>query len=152
MKIPIVGQIIQYYNLANSTRTLGLLLKSGINVSDAIPITGKTTSNLVYKHEFKNLGEIINRGERLSNYLKTKKAVFPDVLTQIVSVGERSGNLSNSLIYLSEMYEAEVDDFTKNLTNLIEPILMIFMGIIVGFIAISIITPIYGITQHLQPK
>ncbi len=84
--------------------------------------------------------------------MSKQRDLFPDLVSQIVSVGEHSGNLSNSLIYLSEMYEAELDDFTKNLSNMVEPILMIIMGILVGFIAISIITPIYGITQHLTPK
>ena len=67
-------------------------------------------------------------------------------------MGERSGSLSSSLTYLSQMYEAEVDDFTKNISGLIEPVLMIFMGLLVGFIAVSIITPIYSITQHLSPR
>lgn len=86
----------------------------------------------------------------MSLYLSQRRKLFPDVLPQIVSVGERSGNLSNSLIYLSELYEAQVDDFTKNLSSLIEPALMIIMGVLVGFIAISIITPIYSITQNLH--
>ena len=150
LKIPAIGKIIKYYNLANSTRTMGLLLKSGITVSESLPITEKTSGNLVYKREFHNLSSTVNRGEKMSVYLSKERNLFPDVLAQIVSVGERSGNLSNSLIYLSELYEAEVDDFTKNLSSLIEPILMIFMGVLVGFIAISIITPIYGITQNLH--
>lgn len=152
LKTPIVGKIMQDYNLANSTRTLGLLLKSGITVSEALPIAQKTTQNLVYKKEFKNLSDMVSRGEKISNYMKKNRHLFPDVLNQVISVGERSGNLSNSLIYLSEMYEAEVDDFTKNISGLIEPILMIFMGVMVGFIAISIITPIYSITQNLNPR
>lgn len=150
LKVPIIGNIVRDYNLANSTRTIGLLLKGGVTVSDAIPIAGKTSSNLVYKQEFKNLSKSIDRGDKISLYLSTRRDLFPDVLSQIISVGERSGNLSNSLIYLSELYEAEVDDFTKNLSSLIEPALMIFMGVLVGFIAISIITPIYSITQNLH--
>lgn len=152
LKTPIIGKILQDYNLSNSTRTLGLLLRSGITVSEALPITSKTTLNLVYKKEFEKLSVVVNRGEKMSTELKKNRAIFPDVISQVVSVGERSGSLSNSLVYLSEMYEAEVDDFTKNISGLIEPVLMIFMGILVGFVAISIITPIYGITQHLQPK
>jgi type II secretory pathway component PulF len=96
------------------------------------------------------MSEVVNRGEQLSVYLAKNRDLFPDVLTQIISVGERSGNLSNSLIYLSELYEGEVDDFTKNISSLVEPVLMIIMGILVGFIAISIITPIYSITQNLH--
>jgi type IV pilus assembly protein PilC len=150
--LPIVGRVIRSYNLANLSRTLGLLLKSGLTLSDAIPITGNTIENLVYKTEFKSLALVDNRGEMISSYFAQEQNLFTNVLAQLVSVGERSGSLSSSLTYASELYEAEVDDFTKNLSSLIEPILMIFMGLIVGFIAISIITPIYGITQHLQAK
>jgi len=150
MRIPVLGDIVKGYNLANSTRTLGLLLKSGVTISESLQIVGKITKNLVYRKEFGALSGVVNRGEKMSTYLRTSRNLFPDVLTQIVSVGERSGNLSHSLIYLSELYEAEVDDFTKNLSSMIEPVLMIIMGLLVGFIAISIITPIYSITQNLH--
>ena len=152
LKMPIVGKVIQYYNMTNFTRTMGLLLKSGITLNEALPIISKTTVNLVYKKEYQFMLRTINQGERMSFYLNKRMKLFPDVLSQIIAVGERSGNLSNSFVYLSDLYEGEVDDFTKNLSGLIEPVLMIFMGILVGFIAISIITPIYGITQHLSPK
>ena len=150
--MPIIGKIMRDYNLANFTRTMGLLLRGGITMGDALPISAKTTPNLVYKKEFKELAVVVNRGAKISTHLSKSRDLFPDIVTQIISVGEHSGNLSNSLMYLSEMYEAEVDDFTKNLSSMIEPILMIIMGILVGFIAISIITPIYGITQHLNVK
>ena len=152
LKIPIIGKIIRDYNLANFTRTMGLLLRGGITMSEALPIVAKTTPNPVYKKEFKALGAVVNRGAKISTYLGKNRDLFPDIVTQIISVGEHSGNLSNSLIYLSEMYEVEIDDFTKNLSGMVEPVLMIIMGILVGFIAISIITPIYGITQHLNAK
>ena len=150
MKIPTIGNVIKHYNLANATRTIGLLLKSGVTFGETLGITQKVAGNLVYKREFKAMAEAINRGEQLSVYLAKNRDLFPEVLTQIISVGERSGNLSNSFIYLSELYETEVEEFTKNISNLIEPALMIFMGILVGFIAISIITPIYSITQGLH--
>lgn len=150
LKVPVIGKMIQYYNLANCNRTMGILLKSGVTMSEALPITTRTISSLVYKKEFKNLSEVVNRGEKMSTYLRNKRAIFPEVVPQIISVGERSGNLAASLIYISELYESEVDNFTKNLSSLIEPILMIFMGVMVGFIAISIITPIYSITQNLN--
>ncbi len=152
LKIPILGSMIRNYNLANFTRTMGLLLRSGVTMGEALPISAKTTPNLVYKEEFKMLSLVVNRGEQISVHLNKSRNLFPDLVSQIISVGENSGNLSNSLIYLSEMYEAEIDDFTKNLSSMVEPILMIVMGILVGFIAISIITPIYGITQQLQVK
>ncbi len=152
MKLPIIGKIIRDYNMANFTRTMGLLLRSGITMGEALPIAATTTPNLVYRKEYKMLSGVVNRGSKISTHLGKNRDLFPDIVMQIVSVGEHSGNLSNSLIYLSEMYEAEIDDFTKNLSSMVEPILMIIMGLLVGFIAISIITPIYGITQHLNVK
>lgn len=151
LRAPIMGTMISFYNLANATRTLGLLLKSGVTLAEALPLTSDTTQNLVYKKEYRLLAESITRGERISTYLFTRSALFPPVVTQMITVGERSGSLSDSLVYLSDLYETEVDEFTKNLSSLIEPALMVIMGILVGFIAISIITPIYGITQNLHP-
>jgi type IV pilus assembly protein PilC len=152
MKIPVIGKIVRDYNMANFTRTMGLLLRSGVTMSEALPIAVKTTSNLVYQNEFHKIGGVVNRGAKISTYLRERPKFFPDIVTQIIAVGEQSGNLSNSLIYLSEMYEADIDDFTKNLSSMVEPVLMIVMGLLVGFIAISIITPIYGITEHLKPR
>jgi type IV pilus assembly protein PilC len=150
--LPLIGPVIQNYNLANITRNLGLLLKSGVPIAETLNITTKITSNLVYKAELGKISHTTNRGQKISFYFSNNKELFPDILVQVVSVGEQSGHLSDSLIYLSELYESEVENFTKNLTNTIEPILMIIMGAIVGLIAVSIITPIYSITQNLTPK
>lgn len=150
LRAPIVGQVVQYFNIANGSRTLGLLLKSGVRLGEAISITADTTKNLVYKKHWAALVEVVNRGEKISLYMAKHASVFPDIFGHMVAVGEKSGTLSDTLVYLSEMYEAEVDDFTKNLSTLVEPFLMVIMGLVVGFIAISIITPIYGITQNLH--
>jgi type IV pilus assembly protein PilC len=150
MKIPVIGKVMRYYNVANGSRTLSLLLTSGIRLSDALPITSETTTNVVYQREYSTLGEAVNRGEQISTRLHERQEFFPDIFTHMIAVGERSGTLSETLAYLSELYDNEVDDFTKNLSTLMEPMLMVFMGLIIGFIAISIITPIYGITQSLQ--
>lgn len=150
IRLPIIGMMIQYYNIANLSRTLGLLLKSGVRLPEALPIVADTTGNLVYKRECKNLSEVVDRGENISSYVRKNRKIFPDIFSHMVAVGEKSGTLSKTLTYLSEMYENEVEDFTKNLSTLIEPALMIFMGLLVGFVAISIITPIYSITQNLH--
>ena len=150
LRIPGFGLMIQYYNVANASRTLGLLLKSGLKLSEALPITSDTTANLVYRKQFALLGEAVLRGEKISTYLRKRRDLFPDIFGNMVAVGEKSGSLSDTLVYLSELYDAEVDDFTKNLSTLVEPALMVIMGVLVGFIAVSIITPIYGITQNLH--
>jgi len=152
LRLPIFGKMVQNYNFANFSRTLGLLLKSGITLSEALPITANTIPNQIYNREIHKLSKSVSRGEKISSHLKKHRKFFPEILTQIISVGERSGNLSETLVYVSELYEGEVEESTKNLSSLIEPVLMVAMGIVVGFVVISVITPIYGITQHLSPR
>ncbi|MBI4053912.1 MAG: type II secretion system F family protein [Candidatus Doudnabacteria bacterium] len=149
--IPVLGTLLQCYHMANLCRTLGLLLKSEILIVRAATITANTSTNMAYRRELHRLSEGLTRGGKISTHFEKSRRLFPDILTQMVSVGEATGNLSQTLLFLSDMYEGEVDEQTKNLSTVLEPILMVFMGIIVGFVAISIITPIYEITQHLNP-
>jgi type IV pilus assembly protein PilC len=151
LKIPLAGSISQNYYLSNFCRTLGLLLKGDSRLDVAINITATTTENLVYRQEFERVGDFVDKGGKISVYLLSRPGLFPDMLSHMVAIGETAGNLSETFLYLADMYEAEVDDLTKNLSGLIEPVLMVFMGLLVGFIAISIITPIYSVTQKLTP-
>jgi len=150
LRIPIAGKIMQNYNMANFTRTFGLLLKSGVTVVEAIESTALSTRNRVYQKELKRSSNQVARGEPVSEYLRKRKTYFPVLVPHMISIGEKTGNLSATLIYLSEMYEEEVDSMTKNLSHSIEPILMVIMGLMVGFIAVSVITPIYEITQTIS--
>jgi len=148
--LPLAGGLSQNYNLANFCRTLGLLLKSDIKVVEAVNITADTLANLVYKKELKDLAQEIAAGGEISEHLEKKFHLFPPMLTQLVAIGETTGNLSETLLYLSEFHEAKIDETTKSLSTVLEPLMMLIMGAIVGFIAISIITPIYEITQGLK--
>ena len=150
LRIPLTGEIAKNYNLTNTTRTLGLLLKGGISLTEALSITADTTENVQYKKAFEYISHGIMKGKNISELIRHFPAIFPDMLGHMVSIGERSGNLSSTLIYLSEFYENEFDDMTKNLSSSIEPVLMIVMGILVGFVAVSVITPIYEITNTLK--
>jgi type IV pilus assembly protein PilC len=150
LRIPVFGKLSQYYNLSNACRTLSLLLKSDVRIVNAIDIAAHSLKNEAYRRALLEASETTLHGQRISHYLKSQPALFPPITVQMIGVGESTGNLSESFMYLSEMYESEINDITKNLTNILEPFLMITMGLIVGFIAISIITPIYGITQNLH--
>ena len=149
---PLAGGITRAYNLANFCRTMGLLLKSGLTLANALQITGETTKNRVYRRACLKMSKGIMRGEPLSRGLGELPRLYPAILTHMVAVGEKTGNLSQTLVYLGELYEGEVDELTKGLSSSIEPVLMVVMGLLVGTIAVSVITPIYEITQHLQPK
>ena len=150
--IPFAGKIARSYNYANFSRTLGLMLRAGVPISVAMDITAKTTPNRVYRESYETLSKGLLRGETLSRGLGEMTSLFPDILTHMVAVGEKTGSLSQTLVYLAELYESDIEDQTKNLSSSIEPILMLIMGLLVGLIAVSVITPIYAITQHLSPR
>lgn len=151
LTIPIVGTIIRYYNVVNITRTLGLLLSCNVRVVEAFEIVAKSTKNPVFRKEMESAAKHSLRGQKIAYQFQERMQIFPPMVAQMIAVGEGTGNLSESLVFCAEMYEEEINDLTKNLTNMLEPVLMIIMGLIVGFVAISIITPIYGITQNLTP-
>jgi len=152
LSIPFVQRLIQTYNMANTCRTVGLLLTSGTSVVRVFQITSHATTNLLYSRELNAIADQIVTGERISTHLANHPKLFPTMASQMVSVGETTGKLSETFLYLADIYEDEMDELAKNLSTTIEPLLLLFMGILVGFVAISIITPIYGITQHLTPK
>ncbi len=128
---------------------MGLLLKGDTRVDEALHTTASTTENLIYREQYEQIAKVVYKGGRISEYLGSRPEYFPEMLGNMVAIGETAGNLSETFLYLAEMYETEVDDLTKNLSSLIEPVLMVFMGLLVGFVAVSIITPIYSVTQKL---
>ena len=148
--MPLFGNLSRYYNLANLSRTIGLLIKSDIGITEALRIAGKSSRNLAYREALERARIGVESGQKVSAQFMRESSLFPSMYSQMIVVAEHTGNLSAIFSYLSEMYEEEVSDLTKNLTTLIEPLLMVVMGVVVGFIAISIISPIYGITQQLQ--
>ncbi|MDO8530542.1 MAG: type II secretion system F family protein [bacterium] len=152
VRIPFIKKMIQMYNTANICRTLGLLLNSGVTVVRGFHITSNTTVNLAYKKGLDDIAGKITEGEIISANMNKSPALFPLAVSQMIEVGESTGKLSETFTYLADIHEEEMDDLTRNLSTTIEPMLLIFMGVLVGFIAISIITPIYGITQHLTPR
>jgi type II secretory pathway component PulF len=152
LRLPLIGKMVQSYQLTNFFRTLGLLLKSGMTLSGALAIIGDSTPNLVYKNEIQKLAKNVTKGKKISSEIEKTTRLFPEISVHMIATGEFSGNLSETALYLADMYENEVDELTKNLSGALEPALMVTMGLIVGFMAISIITPIYAVTQHLSPR
>lgn len=147
--LPVVGQIVTNTNVANMTRTLGILLKSGVKIVDALGITANTLNNLVYREEVLKSAEQVKKGDVIYSHLNQMPKLFPPLVGQMIEVGETTGNLDSNLFYLAEFYEDAVDQATKNLSSVLEPALLLIMGGVVGFVAISIITPIYAVTQNI---
>jgi len=149
--IPVFGRIEKNRNLAEFSRTLSTLFKSGIPILESLDICIDTLQNEVYKKKLAKVRSEIERGEKISHGLKRFPGTFPLIFSQMVLVGEKTGTLEESFLYLSEFYEREVDSAVKSLSSLIEPLLLILVGFFVAFTALAIITPIYQITSGIRP-
>jgi len=148
LKLPIIGKIVKLNQLAKLSRNLGVLLKSGVPISKALNVTANTLSNLTFRKITLELQEAIKGGQSMHETLRGKKfGEIPAIFTTMIKVGEKSGTLQESLLYLGDFYEEEIDTFSNNLTTIIEPILLLGIGLGVGFLALAIVTPIYELTS-----
>ena len=150
LSLPALGKVSMNVNLARFSRTFYTLFKSGVPVLEALEVCQEVLQNAVYKERLKRIQYEVERGERLSEALKKFPDIFPPIFAQMILVGEKGGTLEESLRYLAEFYEEEVDSAVKNLSGLIEPFLLILVGVVVAFVVLSIITPIYRLVGNLS--
>ena len=150
LRLPVAGQLVQNLQTAKFSRILGTLLSSGVTIVTALNVTADSTDNLVYKKQLEVIARAVERGETIGDELRRHTRLFSRTTASMVGIGERTGRLSDSLITLAEFTEREVDVMTRDLSTLIEPITLIIVGLLVGFIALSIVTPIYQITQGIH--
>lgn len=148
LRIPVVKTISKHFNLTMFFRTLSILLRSGITIDEGLKICTQTVQNQRYQSFLKEAYQKVKAGDNLTHVMSKREDLFPPTNIQIISVGEDSGTLGDSLEYCSKIHEDELDDLTKNLSDVLEPILLILMGLMVAFLALSIITPIYSITGN----
>lgn len=150
LKMPIIKKISISTNLARFSRTLAMLLKSGVSIDKSLDIIKNTTENYYYQKALDRISKDIQKGTKLSDNLALFNKLFPVMLVKMIKVGEESGKFEETLFYLADYYELEVDASTKSLSTAIEPFLLIMIGLVVGFLALSIITPIYDITGGIK--
>ncbi|MEN9342155.1 MAG: hypothetical protein RIQ54_411 [Candidatus Parcubacteria bacterium] len=150
LMLPVISRVIIDVQMANFTRILGLLLKGGLNIVEAITVTARTFDHAVYKKALFEAQEQIKKGEQLAHYLSERKDLFPPLVSGMVKIGENTGNLEENLFYLADYYTEEVDSTLHDLTSFLEPLMLLLMGLIIGFVALSIITPIYSISQNIK--
>lgn len=150
LSLPFFGKIFENLNLAFFARNFYTLLKSGIPLLDSLSILSQVAPNQVYANDLLKIRQRVERGEKISQGLNLFPKDFPPVFSEMVLVGEKSGTLEESFSYLSDYHEKESDQMLKNFSSLVEPILMILIGIFVGFVAIAIITPIYQFSGQLR--
>lgn len=149
LKFPIVGELALKMSIARFTRTFGTLINSGVPMLRSLEIVGETLNNQVLMTAIEQTRVAIREGNKLSDPL-AKSNLFPTMVTTMIDVGEESGRLSEMLVKIGDFYDQEVEQTVKGLTSMIEPMLIIFMGGIVGFIAISVMTPIFKLVNSVK--
>ena len=149
LKLPVFGQIISISALVESTRTLAILIAAGISILDALSIVVDSTDNLIYKQAFLTVSQKVEKGQSMGVALEQEE-IFPPILVQMSLVGEQTGNLDDTLLRLSKYFEMESEMATKTMTTLIEPLILVFLGVGVGFLVMSVITPIYNLTNSFK--
>lgn len=148
LRLPIVGPVIKQINLARFSLTLSSLLKSTIPIIEAVDITADTCSNVVYQNALHATAQAIKGGQPMSELLAAYHHLFPPMVTEMVMVGERSGEVDRLLNELSEFFGAEVDKTMKNFTTIIEPVLILLLGLAVAGVAVAVIMPMYTLVQN----
>jgi len=150
IRLPIVGKLSKELNTARTTRTMSSLLLSGVSITRAIEITEDVVQNIYYKKVLEEAKKEIEKGAPFSKAFEESPDLYPIMMTEMVQVGEETGKLSDMLFQVASFYEAEIENKTKNLSIIIEPVLMIFIGVAVGFFAISMISPLYSILDNIN--
>ena len=148
-RLPVIGTIAKEANAARTARTLSSLLSSGVDVLRALAITRDVVQNYYYKEIIAEAAVQVEKGSALSDTFVKRKDLYPILVGEMIAVGEETGQISNMLQELAEFYETEVEHKTKDLSTIIEPLLMVVIGGTVGFFALAMIAPIYSIADSI---
>jgi len=148
LRLPIFGDLMLKTSVSRFARTFGTLISSGVPVLRALEIVADTAGNRVISDTVVQARESIKEGEKISTPLFGSK-IFPVMVTQMIAVGEETGRLDQMLVKVSNFYDEEVDATLKGLTSLIEPLMIVGLGLIVGFVAVSVISPIYSLVGSM---
>jgi type IV pilus assembly protein PilC len=149
LRLPIFGMLINKVAVAKFTRTLGTLVSSGVPILDGLEITAKTSGNKVIEYAIMEVRKGIMGGKTLAEPI-TKAKVFPPMVTHMIAVGESTGALDAMLGKIADFYDDEVDAAVSNLTAMMEPMLMVFLGGAVGFIVVSMYLPIFKLITLIK--
>ncbi len=149
LRLPVVGNIIREMNSARTARTLSSLLASGVDVTRALQITKDVVQNVHYKRLIQKAVDSVQKGVPLSSVFKERIDLYPVMVGEMMEVGEETGKFGDMLLDIANFYEAEVESKTKDLSTIVEPVLMILIGAAVGFFAVSMITPMYSLMDTI---
>lgn len=149
LKFPVVGELVQKMAISRFSRTFATLIASGVPMMRSLEIVGETSGNRVIAHTIESARNAIREGQKISTPL-AQSNMFPGMVTHMIDIGEETGRLSEMLNKVSDFYDQEVDNAVKALTSMIEPCLIVLMGGIVGFIAVSIMAPIFKLISSIN--
>lgn len=149
LRVPVFGRIIKQSLLAEFARTFGLLVSTGTLIVDALNQSADVTGNHMYENAIKEIAKRVEKGIAVGEAM-TYYPYFPTLLIQLVKVGEETGKIDENMLKASEYFEEEVNESVKTLTTVMEPLIMIVLGVSVGFLIFSVITPIYGVLSSIK--
>jgi type IV pilus assembly protein PilC len=149
LKLPVVGILMRKIAVARFTRTLGTLISSGVPILEGLDITAKTSGNAVVEKALFQVRKSLEEGKSLTEPLKESE-VFPGMVTQMISVGEQTGAMDAMLSKIADFYEEEVDAAVKDLLTALEPIMIVFLGVVVGGVVISMYLPLFSLIGKLS--
>ena len=145
LKLPVFGILMRKVAISKFTRTLSTLIKSGVPILSALEIVGKTSGNKVVEMAIENVRTSVREGENIAEPL-AKSRIFPPMVTRMVSVGEQAGELEKMLSKIADFYDEQVDTSVGSLTSMLEPLIIAFLGIVIGSIVIAMFLPIFKLT------
>jgi len=151
LKVPVLGNVVKKGSVARFTRTLGTLVTSGVGFLDALDITKSATPNIVVRNAIQDVRDSVKEGETINEPLR-RSGVFDDIVVNMIKVGEETGELDKMLIKIADNYDEEVDSAVAAMMALLEPALIIFMGVAVGFIVIALFLPLISIIEQLNAQ
>lgn len=150
LKIPIIGNLAKKVNTARTARTMSSLLLAGVSITRAIKITEDVVQNVYFKKVLREAKEEIEKGASFSSAFESNSHLYPVMVSEMIQVGEETGKLSDMLLDIAVFYEEEIENKTKNMSTIIEPALMIIVGVAVGFFAVSMISPLYSVMENIK--
>ncbi len=149
LKAPVIGPLNKKSAIASFSRTLSLLLTSGVNIIESLEITKGTAKNIIIEDAIENARNVVMVGEQMSGSLATSP-VFPPMVTSMVAIGEETGSMDTMLAKVADFYDREVDEAVDSLTAAIEPIMIVFLGVLVGTIVAGMFLPMFAIINKLS--
>jgi len=148
LKVPVVKEVVSKSNVSRITRTFGTLLSSGVPILQALQITGDTLTNAFFIKAMSNIHNAVRDGESMAVQME-REPVFPSMVTSMVEIGEETGELPNMLTRIADNYDEDVDNAVAGVTSLIEPVMIVFLAVVVGFIVIALFLPIVAIIENI---